>query len=118
MHTYYSMQFERVQKLAVCMYCGDFASSYEQLLFKCNLPYLSTRLAASAAVLGTLLQKCLLNCHFILPGFISFGSELGLRRSARLNTARDVAIIRNYPADVQAIQIRGVSQSFKESFFI
>jgi hypothetical protein len=113
-NAYFTLQFERLQKLVVRRYFGDYLSSYDQLLLKCNLQYLSSRRAASAVVL---LQKYVLGNHYLLNGFVCYGFELGFRRSIRRGTARDFVLVRNFPYDNTPIQFRGFSSSFKKSLF-
>ena len=112
-NSYFSKQFQRVQKLAVRSYCGDFTTNYDVLLTNCNLSYLSNRRAACAVVN---LQKYLFGQHFMLQGFYCFGTELATRRSARRDTARDLLLLRNYPTDLEIKTFRGFSPSFKKSF--
>ena len=110
-NTYYARQFERVQALVLRVYCGNFISSYDSILIKCDFPYLSSRRAAAALVN---LQKYVTCSHYFLPGFIYFCFELTIRRSARRD--RDIAIARNYLGDNFPILQPTISASFKKSF--
>ena len=113
-NSYFSNQFERLQKLALRSYLHAFDISYELTLWKCNVERLCSRRAASAIVS---LVKYFMCAHFTLPGFFVFPSELCLRRGGRGGVGRDLVLVRNFPGDNLPKQFSTFSPSFKKSFY-
>ena len=92
-NSYYSEQFERLQKLVVRTYLHNFRIGYDAALLRCNMEYLSSRRAANCVV--NLVKYDLCN-HFILPNFFILGCLVSARRRTRGDGGKDLVPVRNY----------------------
>jgi hypothetical protein len=91
-----------------------FDVSYAIALDLCDVRPLVCRRGAAGVVS---LVKYSLSAHYVLSGFVCYGSDLRTRRGGRGDTARDFVLVRNYFGDTFPTPFTTHSASFKKSFF-